>query len=116
MNHHRHLSLLAAADPRLADLPTIRMGGTERDAAHAHRRCQQRAISLTKLRIALAYGRIDHHHGLKRWTLLGRQLSSSPYARFQRELEGLQLVGALNPEQGLVQIKTCKWVWAMRRH
>ena len=116
MNHHRHLALLAATDPRLTSLPEIRMGGTTRDSAHAHRRCQQRAISLTKLRIALAYGRPDHHHGQKRWTLLGRALRNSPYALFQRELEGLQLVGSTDPQQDVIQIKTCKWVWAMRRH
>ena len=84
------------------------MGGTERDKGHAKRRCQQRAISLTKLRIALAYGRPDHHHGQRRWTLLGRALRNSPYALFQRELEGLQLVGTPDRQQDVIQIKTCK--------
>ncbi|WP_216923281.1 DUF4258 domain-containing protein [Synechococcus sp. CCAP 1479/9] len=116
MNHHRQLEAIAAEDPLLTILPTIQLAGTHRDAGHAQRRIQQRGISRTKLRIALAYGRHDHHHGQQRWTLLGRSLLRSPYARFCRELEGLQLIGAFDAQDGALQLKTCKWVWAMRRH
>lgn len=116
MNHHRQLEAIAAADPCLAALPEIQLAGTSGDAAHARRRCQQRAITLTKMRIALAYGRRDHHHGQKRWTLLARRLRDSPYARFEGELEGLQLIGTPDPDVHALRIKTCKWVWAMRRH
>jgi len=116
MNHHRQLETIASTDPVLASLPDIDLRGTARDDAHARRRCQQRGISLTKLRIALAYGRHEHHHGQQRWTLLSRRLRCSPYARFEGELQGLQLVGTPDPEQGTLRLKTCKWVWAMRRH
>jgi hypothetical protein len=116
MKHHRQLAAIAADDPCLASLPPIQLAGTCRDAGHAQRRCQQRGISHTKLRIALAYGRHDHHHGQQRWTLLGRSLLRSPYARFCNELEGLQLIGGVDPQDGALQLKTCKWVWAMRRH
>ncbi|MDM7954746.1 MAG: hypothetical protein QUV07_16230 [Cyanobium sp. CZS 25K] len=115
MNHLRQLDDLAAADPKVILLPTIRLVGTHRDAGHAQRRCQQRAISATKIRIALAYGRHDHHHGMQRWTLLSRQLRRSPYARYERELTGLQLVGSPDPQGGSILLKTCKWNWALRR-
>ncbi|MEB3331387.1 MAG: hypothetical protein VKI83_02690 [Synechococcaceae cyanobacterium] len=116
MDHNRHLVSIASADPRLHVLPRILLVGTVSDGNHARRRAQQRAISATKLRIALAYGRRDHHCGRQRWTLLGRFLRHSPYARYARELEGLQLIGRAAPEQGVVWINTCKWNWAMRRH
>jgi hypothetical protein len=115
MSHHRQLDALAAADPNLHALPAIHMGGTDRDAGHAQRRCQQRAISAAKIRIALAYGQQETTHGLQRWTLLSRQLRRSPYARYERELTGLQLVGHTAPQDGSVLLKTCKWNWALRR-
>lgn len=115
MNHHRQLEAIAAEDPRLAFLPAIQLVGTPRDSGHAQRRCQQRAISAAKIRIALGYGRHDHHHGMQRWTLLSRQLRRSPYARYERELTGLQLVGCTAPQDGSVLLKTCKWNWALRR-
>lgn len=115
MNHHRQLDVLAAADPNLTALPEILLVGTARDAGHAQRRSQQRAISAAKIRIALGYGRHDHHHGMQRWTLLSRQLRRSPYARYERELTGLQLVGSTAPQDGSVLIKTCKWNWNLRR-
>lgn len=71
---------------------------------------------MAKVRIALTYGNKDHHHGVQRWTLLGRRLRRSPYARFVKELEGLQLIGHQNPTDGSVVLKTCKWNWSMRRH
>ncbi|WP_159818053.1 hypothetical protein [Cyanobium sp. Copco_Reservoir_LC18] len=115
MNHHRQLDVLAAADPNLIVLPAIHLVGTDRDAGHAQRRCQQRAISATKIRIALAYGRQEASHGLQRWTLLSRQVRRSPYARYERELTGLQLVGSPDTLDGTVCLKTCKWNWALRR-
>jgi hypothetical protein len=116
MNNHRQLEAIAAVDPCLASLPEIQLAGTRQDDGHALRRCQQRAISRTKLRIAVAYGREDHHYGQQRWTLLSRALQRSPYARFCRELEGLQLIGSADPTDGALHLKTCKWVWEMRRH
>ena len=115
MNHLHHLAVLAAADPNLTVLPTFHLVGPDRDAGRAQRRCQQRASSTAKIRIALAYGRHDHHHGMQRWTLLSRQLRRSPYARYERELTGLQLVGSTAPQDGSVLLKTCKWNWALRR-
>ena len=130
MDHNRHLQALASCDPRLGSLPLIRLGGTAMDHSHAARRAQQRGISATKLRIALAYGIHEHHLGLERWTLYGRRLRRTPYARYLRELEGLQLVGttltdgllagralAVSPEaaNGIVLLRTCKWNWALRR-
>jgi len=115
MDHNRRLEAIASADPLLHDLPEIHLGGTASDRGHARRRCQQRGISYTKLRIALAYGHHDHHHGMQRWTLLGRRLRSTSYARYERELEGLQLVGSIRPFDGSVLLKTCKWNWALRR-
>ena len=116
MNDHCGLEAIAATDPCLALLPEIQLAGTRQDAGHALRRCQQRAISPTKVRIAVAYGREDHHNGHQRWTLLSRALQHSPYARYCRELEGLQLIGCADPNDGALRLKTCKWVWAMRRH
>jgi hypothetical protein len=115
MDHNRRLEVIASADPLLSVLPEIQLGGTASDGGHARRRCQQRGISQTKLRIALAYGLHDYHHGLQRWTLLGRRLRRTPYARFERELEGLQLVGSTRPRDGAVLLKTCKWNWDLRR-
>lgn len=117
---HQHLDHLAASDPRLQEIPRVVLAGTASDAHHAQRRSQQRAISLTKIRIALAYGHHEIHHHLERWTLLSRQLRRSPYARFEHDLNGLQLIGRqrLSPYDGsaVVQLKTCKWNYRLRRH
>jgi hypothetical protein len=117
---HQHLDLLAASDPRLQHIPQVLLLGTRDDPSHAQRRCQQRGISLTKIRIALTYGRHEINHGWERWTLLSRELSRSPYARFEHDLNGLQLVGrqlSTSSDGGaLVQLKTCKWSYRLRRH
>lgn len=117
---HSPLDLLAANDPHLELCPEVELVGTRCDHSHAQRRCQQRGISLTKIRIALAYGDHENHHHHERWTLLARQLNDSPYGRFARELNGLQLVGRslIDPEQGMpvVRLKTCKWNFRLRRH
>jgi len=116
----QRLHLLAARDPLLQHTPGVLLLGTRHDPSHAQRRCQQRGISITKIRIALAYGRHEIHHQLERWTLLSRQLRRSPYARFAGELNGLQLVGRrlIHPADGnaVVQLKTCKWNFRLRRH
>lgn len=116
MSNHRQLEAIAASDPCLDSLPVLLLAGPRSDTAHALRRCQQRGISLTKLRIAFAYGHWDEHYGMQRWTLRRRDLQRSPYSRFQRELEGLQLVGSHVRDRGAVRLKTCKWVRALRRH
>ena len=117
---HRCLDRIAAADPNLEQAPEVLLSGTRQDQHHAERRCQQRGISLTKIRIALAYGRHDVHHHLERWTLAARDLKQSPYSRFEHDLNGLQLIGrSLDPEEdgtAIVAIKTCKWNYRLRRH
>ena len=117
---HQRLDLLAATDRRLEQSPDVLLLGTRNDPSHAERRCQQRGISLTKIRIALAYGRCEIHHHLARWTLVSRQLRRSPYARFEHDLNGLQLIGRFHPSalggRGMVQLKTCKWNYHLRRH
>lgn len=115
MGHHRQLDAIAAVDPNLIALPAIYLIGTNRDVGHAQRRCQQRAISASSIRIAVAYGDQDHHYGMQRWTLMSRQLRRSPYARYERELNGLQLVGSTAAEDGSVLLTTCKWNWSLRR-
>lgn len=89
---HQHLDHLVASDPRLQEIP----------------------------RVVLAYGYHEIHHHLERWTLLSRQLRRSPYARFEHDLNGLQLIGRqrLSPYDGsaVVQLKTCKWNYRLRRH
>lgn len=115
-----HLDLLAASDPLLQHTPELQLLGTRHDPSHAQRRCQQRAISLTKIRIALAYGRCENNNGWQRWTLLSSQLRGTPYARFAHDLNGLQLIGRrLSPGAAgstVVQLKTCKWNFRLRRH
>lgn len=113
--HHHHLDDIAADDPRLKDSPSILMRGTRTDRSHAQRRAQQRAISTAMIRIALAYGHLDHHHGIKRWTLLSKQLRRSPYARYERELRGLQLIGQQATADSPVELRTCKWNYALRK-
>ncbi|MCP9928838.1 DUF4258 domain-containing protein [Cyanobium sp. CH-040] len=114
------LDRLAGDDPHLQQTPEFVLIGARNDPSHAERRCQQRGISLTKIRIALAYGRHDHHHGWERWTLVSRRLRRTPYERFEHDLNGLQLVGRRlsNSSDGgaLVQLKTCKWSYRLRRH
>lgn len=117
---HQRLDLLAATDPRLQHTPQVLLLGTRDDSSHAQRRCQQRGISLTKIRIALTYGRHENNHGWERWTLLSRKLRRTPYARFEHELNGLQLIGRqLSPGadgSAVVQLKTCKWNYGLRHH
>jgi hypothetical protein len=118
---HQRLDRLAATDPRLQLTPQVLLLGTLNDPRHAQRRCQQRAISLTKIRIALTYGRRENNHGWERWTLLSRQLRGTPYARFEHDLHGLQLIGRRFSRPGVdgsavVQLKTCKWNYNLRRH
>lgn len=116
----RHLDLLATTDPLLLRAPRVLLLGTGHDPCHAQRRCQQRAISLTKIRIALTYGRCENNHGWQRWTLLSRQLRGTPYARFEQGLHGLQLLGRCLRSgadgTAVVQLKTCKWNYSLRRH
>jgi len=116
---HQHLALIASKDPQLQATPEVVLVGTRYDPGHAQRRCQQRGISLTKIRIALAYGRHEMHHNDERWTLLSRQLRLTPYARYERELTGLQLIGrcvSLDANSNaVVQLKTCKWSYRLRR-
>ena len=116
---HQHLDLLAAKDPQLQESPEVEMVGTRHDPGHAQRRCQQRGISITKIRIALAYGHHEFHHNDERWTLLSRQLRLTPYARYENELTGLQLIGrCVSPDTDsntVVQLKTCKWNYRLRR-
>lgn len=79
----QRLDLLAASDPRLLNTPEVVLLGSRSDPGHAQRRCQQRGITRTKIRIALAYGRqCSHSAG-----------------------------GA-----AVVQLKTCKWNYRLRRH
>ena len=115
-----HLDLLAARDPLLQHSPELQLLGTRHDPSHAQRRCQQRGISRIKIRIALAYGRHENHHGWERWTLLSRQLRRTPYARFAHDLHGLQLIGRRLSSgadgSAVVQLKTCKWNFRLRRH
>lgn len=117
---HQHLDRIAAMDPRLQATPDVELVGTRHDPGHAQRRCQQRGISLTKIRIALAYGRHEIHHNNDRWTLLSRQLRLTPYARYESELTGLQLIGRRvshdADSNAIVQLKTCKWSYRLRRH
>ncbi|MGB5134456.1 MAG: hypothetical protein WBN89_04705 [Prochlorococcaceae cyanobacterium] len=117
---HQRLDHLAATDPCLQHTPEVLLLGTRDDPCHAQRRCQQRAISITKIRIALTYGRRGINHGWERWTLLSRQLRDTPYARFEHDLNGLQLIGRrLSPGadgSAVVQLKTCKWNYRLRRH
>ena len=116
----QRLDHLAATDPQLRHAPRVLLIGTPSDANHAERRCQQRGISLTKIRIALTYGRHDNHHSVERWTLISRELRRSPYARYEQDLNGLQLVGrrvrSLNDGGEVVLLKTCKWNYGLRRH
>jgi hypothetical protein len=117
---HQCLDHLAATDPRLQHTPQVVLLGTRSDPNHAERRCQQRAISLTKIRIALTYGHRENNHGWERWTLLSRELRGTPYARYEHDLHGLQLIGRrLSPGadgNAVVQLKTCKWNYGLRRH
>lgn len=110
-----HLNAIAASDARLQSGPRFVLMGTSRDHAHAQRRAQQRAISTAMIRIALVYGRQEHHCGARRWTLLSKQLRCSPYARYEQELRGLQLVGQQPSADGPVELKTCKWNYTLRR-
>lgn len=113
---HQQLNQLAASDLHLMQAPKVELAGTLNDANHARRRCQQRAISLTKIRIALIYGHHEIHHRLERWTLLPRLLRQSPYSRYEHELGGLQLVGMQIDGGEVVRLKTCKWNYRLRRH
>ena len=116
---HQHLDLLAAKDPQLQATPEVELVGTRHDPGHAQRRCQQRGISLTKIRFAMPNGPYEIHHNDERWTLFSRQLRLTPYARYENELTGLQLIGrCVSPDDNsnaVVQLKTCKWSYRLRR-
>lgn len=116
MTNPSQLERIAARDPALQQLPRVVYAGTAWDHSHAQRRAQQRCISPTKIRIALAYGKQERHHAMERWTVLRSSLRRSPYIRHGHELEGLQLVGWFSPGDGILQLKTCKWVWRLRTH
>ena len=113
------LKRLAAQDPVMEHRPQLIHAGTRLDHRHAERRCQQRAISDVKIAIALVYGHHEFHHGHDRWTIDQRALADSPYQPHSDALNGLQVVGLLSHDgetgADLVTIKTCKWVWRLKR-
>lgn len=115
MNFQRKISQLMTDDDIINSLPTVTIICPAKDRNHFNRRLQQRAISWDMVKLAIAYGKFQYHSRAKTWTLLDRNLISTPYAKFIDKLRGLRIIAENYTSDDSLSLLTAYWAYDLRR-
>jgi hypothetical protein len=103
MNRNFHqMQVLVAKDEKTQFLGDILPYHNSKDWDHFQRRKQQRAVNNDMIKIALAYGRKKFIYGAVTFTLTDRNLSDSPYTKFDDMLRGLRVVCQVAPPNPII--------------
>ncbi|NEO57862.1 MAG: hypothetical protein F6K54_35310 [Okeania sp. SIO3B5] len=92
MNMNHQLSLVLQNDKNIQKLGCISAVHNPKDSNHLERRQQQRAISLSMMKVAIIYGNRQFSYGAVTYTLTDKNLRITPYKRFIDVLRGLRVV------------------------
>jgi hypothetical protein len=115
MKFQKQLIQLTNSDDIVKALPPIEAFCLAKDHDHVNRRLQQRAISWSMIKLALAYGKRQYHSGAMTWTLLDKSLQYTPYARFIDKLRGLRIIAVNYSSDHILKISTAYWTYDLRR-
>jgi hypothetical protein len=115
MKFQTRLSQLVSKDDNINNLQQVEICCSQKDRNHFNRRLQQRAINWDMIRLAIAYGKFQHHAHAYTWTLLDRSLIQTPYARFVDKLRGLRIIATRNSWDRRIKLITAYWAYDLRR-
>jgi hypothetical protein len=115
MKFQKQLNQLVSCDRTINNLPQIKIHSLSKDRNHFSRRLQQRAINWDMVKLAIAYGRLEHFSQAYTWTLLDRNLLHTPYAKFIDKLRGLRIIATRHSDDCTIRLSTAYWAYSLRK-
>lgn len=114
MKQSKYLERLIQFDRKVANLPNLESWINHKDKNHLFRRLQQRAIDWNMIKLVIAYGRHQYWGGAQSWTLLDKNLKSTPYEKLTDRLRGLRIIAEVDDSEDTLRVSTAYWVYDLR--
>ncbi len=102
------LKSLSEDDERLMNLE-VDIVSKDIDPLHVERRMQQKAITPTMIKIAIAYGESHRHEGASIYRLGDKHLVNTRYSKHIDKLRGLKVVLVGSSRAVLTAYRDVKW-------